>query len=163
MFAIATAVVTPTFVVAAVMVIPTFVASPAIVMTPAMVASPTVVVEAAMVEVSGVVSIEKGAIVFEIDPVAIVTTPCGIIIIGVSGIFRFAYSGCGIVSAIINRSGCVFGLLYIDGCGGGCSVGGADINMRNGYADTKMCADENLRITFGGDEAGGYGGGGKDK
>ena len=122
------------------------------------VASPTGVVETAMVEIGGVVSVEDRAIVFEIDPVAIVTTPGRIIIVGISGEFRFTDCRGGIVTPGINRSG---SRSIDNGCGS--CVCRTHINVRNGDAYADVCSYEDLRITFAGDEAGGYNGGGKDK
>lgn len=102
-----------------------------------MVTSPTAMVESPMVEVGGMVSVEEGAIVFKIDPVAIVTPPGRIIIIGISGEFCFTLRRGGIVTPGISRGGCVD-----RGCGS--SVGRTYIDVRNGYVYTDVCSDENL-------------------
>ena len=113
----------------------------------------TGMIEPTMVEICGMVSIEERAIVFEIDPVAIVTGRGRVVIIGIAGEICFAYGGSGIVASGINRC---WGVDY----GGG--DGGAYINPGSGYAETDMRTDDYLRIAFAGDEAGGYNGG-KDK
>jgi hypothetical protein len=102
-----------------------------------MVMSPAGVVETTMVEVGGMVSVKEGAIVFEIDPVAIVTTPGRIIIVGISGEFCLTHRRGGIVTPGIRRSGCID-----NGCGS--RVGRTYIDVRNGYAYSDVCTDENL-------------------
>ncbi len=114
---------------------------------------PMCVVKCPMIEVSGVVSVEERAIVFEIDPVAKVTIPGRITIIGISWEICFDDRRSGVVAICINRSGCI---------DNGCGDGGADINPGSGYTETYMRTDDYLRITFASDEAGGYNGG-KDK
>ena len=114
---------------------------------------PMCVVKCPMIEVSGVVSVEERAIVCEIDPVAKVTIPGRIIIIGISGEIGFDDGRSGVIAICINRSGCI---------DNGCGDRGADINAGCGYTETYMRTDDYLRITFAGDEAGGYNGG-KDK
>ena len=114
---------------------------------------PMCVVKCPMIEISGVVSVEEGAIVFEINPVVKVTIPGRIIIISIAGEICFDDGGSGIVAICIDRSG------RIDN---GCGDRGADINVGNRNTDTNMRTDDYLRIAFAGDEAGGYNGG-KDK
>ena len=109
-------------------------------------------IEPTMIEISGMVSVEEGAIVFEINPVAIVTTPGRIIIVSIAGEVCFTYGRSGVVTPIINRNGC-------GGVDSGAGNDGTYINPRDRYADTNMRTDEYLRITFTGDEAGGYNGG----
>ena len=116
---------------------------------------PMCVVKCPMIEISGVVSVEEGAIVFKINPVVKVTIPGRIIIICIAGEICFVNGGSGIVAIRIDRSGC----RCIDN---GCGDRGADINVGNRNTDTNMRTDDYLRIAFAGDEAGGYNGG-KDK
>lgn len=111
---------------------------------------PMGMVEATVVEVSGVVSVEEGAIVFKIDPVAIVTTPGRIVIVSISGVICFTYFRSGVVATVI--------------CGGrcgvyGCGNGSAHINTGSRDPETNMRTDEYLRIAFSSDEAGSYNGG----
>jgi hypothetical protein len=110
----------------------------------------TGMIEPAMVEICGVVSIEERPIVFVIDPVAIVTAPGRIVIIGVSGEIGFDNGGSGIVATCIYRSG---------GVDNGSGYGGSYIDPGSWNTETDMRAYEYLGIAFGSDKAGGYNGG----
>ena len=113
---------------------------------------PPCVVESPVIEISGVVSVEKGAIVIKVSPVAIVTVPDRIIIISISGEVCFTYCRSGVVASCVHRSG--------SGCVDyGCRNSGAYINPGGRQTQSDMRTDHNLRITFAGDEAGGYNGG----
>jgi hypothetical protein len=113
----------------------------------------TGMIEPTMVEICGMVSIEERAIVFEIDPVAIVTAPGRIVIIGISGEICFDDGRTGIIAACVYRGACV---------DHGCGYSGSYIDPGCGNTETNMRAYEYLRIAFSSDEAGGYDGG-KDK
>lgn len=130
---------------------------------PTAVMFPAGVIESAVIEVSGVVSVEEGAIVFEIDPVAIVTTPGRIVVVSISGEVCFTDRRIGVVAAVCGSRFSV-GRIGFSVDGGRCGVyrcgnGSAHINAGSGYPETDMRTDDDLRITFSSDEAGSYNGG----
>ena len=100
-------------------------------------------VKAAMFRICPMVSFEKGAIVFEVEPVPVVAVPGGIVIIGISGEIGFTDGRCGIISAGVYGSGGI-----ISGCG--------DVDPGSGNTETDMRTYEYLCGTFGSDQAGGY-------
>ena len=103
-------------------------------------------VKAAVVKICPMVSFEYRAIVFEVEPVAIVAVPGGVVIIGVSGEIGFAGRGSGIISAGVYGCGWI-----ISGCGG-------DVYPGSGDTETYMRTYEYLGGTFGSDQAGAYDG-----
>ena len=107
-------------------------------------AFPPGMVEATAIEVFPVVPLEIRAIVCEVVPIAVVTVPGGIVIVGVAREVCFTDSRVGIVSAFID--------------GGGCGVDRSRSDIYSGARDTEtdMCIYVHLGITFGSDEAGGY-------
>ena len=96
------------------------------------------VIKPTVVEIGPMISLEEGAIVFEVEPVPVVSVPGGIIIISISGEIGFDDCGSGIVAICIYGSGG-----YIDSWNRDADVG----------AYVYLC------IAFGSDEAGGYDGG----
>jgi hypothetical protein len=121
---------------------------------------PPGVIEPTMIEICGVISVESATIVFEIDPVMIVTIPGRIIVVSIARELCFDHSRSGIVPPCINRSGSNIsrsGRIY-----SGCRDSGSYINSGSRNPETNMRAYEYLRIAFSSDEAGGYNGG-KDK
>ena len=121
---------------------------------------PVGVIEPAMIEICGVISVESAPIMFEIDPVMIVTIPGRIIVVSIAGELGFDNGRSGIVTPRINGSGCNIGRsgrIYHR-----CRYSGSYINPGSRNPETNMRAYEYLRIAFSSDEAGGYNGG-KDK
>jgi hypothetical protein len=100
-------------------------------------------VKAAAVKICPVVPFENRAIVFEVELVAVVAVPGGVVIIGVSGEIGFAGGRSGIISAGVYGCGWI-----ISGCGG-------DVDPGSGNTETYMRTYEYLRGTFGSDQAGG--------
>lgn len=114
-------------------------------------------VEPAAIEVVPVVSFEIGAIVFEVEAVAIVAVPGGVVIVGVAGEFGLADGRSCIVSTLVHRGGFINGGRFINGSRF-VNRGRCDIypGARDTEADVRVY--KNLGITFGSDEAGGYNG-----
>jgi len=108
------------------------------------------VVKTSVREIGPVISFEEGAVVFKVEAIMIVPIPCGIIIISIAGEICFDDARSGIIATCIDRCRCIHN---------GCSYGSPYINPGRRDPETNMCADEDLRITFSSDEAGGYNGG----
>jgi hypothetical protein len=108
------------------------------------------VVEMTTIKVAPMVSFKQRTVVFEVETISVVTVPCRVVIIGVSGEIGFTDCRSGIITVCINRCGCgrISGTVN-DGCGSY-----HDTGSRNPESD--VCANEYLGITFSSDEAGGY-------
>jgi len=118
---------------------------------------PTSVVKTPAIEVSSVVSFEEGAVVSEVDPVAVVTIVGRVVVVSVAGVFGLANIRSGIVTTVAILGLVVYGCgLGINRCGSG--VNGGRSNIHPGAGDTKadMGIYVHLRIAFGSDEASGY-------
>jgi hypothetical protein len=98
---------------------------------------PTPVVKPAAVEIGSVVSFEPGTIVLEVDPVAVVAVPGGVVVIDIAGVLGFTNIGGGVVSTVIGRRGLVIdrGRFLIYGSRSGVNRGRCNIHPRTG--DTK--------------------------
>jgi hypothetical protein len=107
------------------------------------------VVKMTTIKVGPVVSFKQRAVVFEVETISVVTAPCRVAIIGVSGEFGFTDRRSGIITVCIDRCGCerICGAVN-NGCGSY-----HDTGNRNPESD--VCANEYLGITFSSDEAGG--------
>jgi hypothetical protein len=106
--------------------------------------SPAVMVEPAMIKIGGVVSVKERAIVFKINPVAVVTIPDRVIIISIPGKVGFAYCGGGIIATCIDNR---------------CRNGGSYINPGGWNTEPNTGANEYLSVTFRSYKAGDYNGG----
>jgi hypothetical protein len=119
-----------------------------------MVVAPTVMVEATAIEIPPVFSFKVGTIVLEVDAIAIVATPGGVLIVDVAGVLGFTNGRRRIVSTVI--FGCWLliyrGRLFIHRCR-------CDIYPGAGNPEADMGIYVYLGITFGSDEAGAYNGG----
>ena len=110
------------------------------------------VVEMTAMEIGPVVSFKERTVVFEVETVPVVTVPCRILIVGISGEIGFTDRRSGIITVCINWCGRISRTVN-NGCG--CCYN--DMGNRNPEPD--VCADEYLGITFSSDKAGCYDGG----